>query len=466
LNQPPDRHALIVAVSNYRDAKLRALRAPGADARRLATVLGDPAIGGFDVAVAENEEQPQLARRIARFFANRRADDLLLLHFSCHGIKDERGELYLAATDTEVDLLSATALSASWLNEQISRSRARRSVVLLDCCFSGSFPFGARVRSGGTVDVGAHLEGRGRAILTASNSMEYAFEGDQRTGEGQPSVFTSAVVEALETGEADRDGDRWISVDELYEYVYARVREHTPSQSPNMMTTVEGALRIARSKYQPPVEAAPLGEELQSLLASPYVGARLGAVEELAALLRSPEPGLALAARQALEELAGDDSRRVSERVGSLLAERSREPGPPVEPVRAVAERQTSPSGLLLGQGPWTPLLAPTESVLLTATCVLDVWSVRESNVVLTDQRLLVERKGRIQKSIPHRALVSVAVKRTLAGNRSPLKRSTLVLFHRPGEGLPDERYKISQIVPDDAARSIGEYLEQQIRAG
>jgi hypothetical protein len=106
LNQPPDRHALIVAVSNYRDAKLRALRAPGADARRLATVLGDPAIGGFDVAVAENEEQPQLARRIARFFANRRADDLLLLHFSCHGIKDERGELYLAATDTEVDLLT------------------------------------------------------------------------------------------------------------------------------------------------------------------------------------------------------------------------------------------------------------------------------------------------------------------------------------------------------------------------
>ena len=55
------------------------------------------------------------------------------MHFSGHGIKDENGELYLAAKDTEVgDMLSATGISAAWLNDQIGRCRSKRVVVLLD----------------------------------------------------------------------------------------------------------------------------------------------------------------------------------------------------------------------------------------------------------------------------------------------------------------------------------------------
>jgi uncharacterized caspase-like protein len=55
-------------------------------------------------------------------------------------------------------------------------------------------------------------------------------------------VFTAAVVKALETGEADRDQDRWISVRELYDYVCDEVREITPNQRPNMLSHLEGEL--------------------------------------------------------------------------------------------------------------------------------------------------------------------------------------------------------------------------------
>src|SRR5260370_1141253 len=93
----------------------------------------------------------------------------------------------------------------------------------------------ARVLGDGAIrDVEGHLGGHGRAISTASSAMEYAFEGDEVTGEGRPSVFTAAVVKALETGEADRDQDRWISVRELYDYVCDEVREVTPHQRPNL----------------------------------------------------------------------------------------------------------------------------------------------------------------------------------------------------------------------------------------
>ena len=340
------RHALIVATATYSDPKLAQLRAPAADAERLASVLRDPEKGDFDVDVLVNEGQATLTRAIARFFRDRRPDDLLLLHFSCHGIKDDRGELFLAASDTELDLLSATGVSAAWLNDQISRTRSRRTVVLLDCCFSGSFPFGLRAR-GSSVDAPEQFQGRGRALITASSSMEYAYEGDELRGEGQPSVFTEAVVEGLETGRADLDGDQLVSIDDLYNYVYDCVKQRTPSQTPNKKSELEGPLYLARSSYRPPVEPARLDPELLARTEDRYAGIRHGAVQELTALLASSDPAVALAAREALERVVNDDSRQVSESAqaalrtaGETVTARDETPAAPVgaEPEIAPAE--------------------------------------------------------------------------------------------------------------------------------
>ncbi len=317
----PTRAALIVAIANYRDPKLQRLRAPAADAQALAGVLSDPSIGGFGVELAVDEDEAKLRRHLARFFSDRRPDDLLLVHFSCHGIKDASGELYMAAADTETELLSATGIPSRWFNEQIDRCRSKRIVVLLDCCFSGSFPFGVRTRAGEQVDVQQHLLGRGRVVITASNAMEYSFEGDDLSGHGRPSVFTEAVVEGLNTGEADRDGDRLVSVDELYEYVYDHVRQRTPHQNPTKLSSLEGPLYVARSSYERPVMPAPLPQELLDLARHPYADARLGAIEGLTSLLRSENRGIALSARRELERMTDDDSRKVAERATAALVD-------------------------------------------------------------------------------------------------------------------------------------------------
>jgi hypothetical protein len=149
--------------------------------------------------------------------------------------------------------------------------------------------------------------------------MEYSFEGDELSGAGEPSFFTAAVVEGLETGKADRDGDRLVSVDELYDYVYDRVRERTLNQSPTKLSSLEGPLYVARSRYEAPVEPAALPQDLMDLIQHPYSGARLSAVEELSTLLSSRNRGLALAGRLSLEQLARDDSRKVSDRVREVL---------------------------------------------------------------------------------------------------------------------------------------------------
>jgi ABC-type branched-subunit amino acid transport system substrate-binding protein len=316
------RRALIVATGAYGDEKFRQLRAPAADAERLAEVLGDPAIGEFVVDVALDEDESALRRRIARFFAQSNRDDVLLLHLSGHGVKDARGDLFLAARDTEIDLLEATALAASWLDEQITRSPSRRVLLLLDCCFSGRFPFNATARAGDSVDVPQRFQGRGRAVITATNATEYAYEGDRLSGDGHRSYFTDALIQGLKTGEADRDQDQWISVDELYDYIVDRV---VPTQTPTKKIALEGApLYVAHSNF---IRPAVLDSNIIALTEHPMSTVRLGAItDHLEPLMNNTaNAGMALAARQRLEQMVDDDSRRVAGHASKVLHERAQQ---------------------------------------------------------------------------------------------------------------------------------------------
>jgi len=246
------RSALIVAGSRYSDARLRQLRAPVSDAEQLAEVLADPAIGSFEVDVLLDQPEHLLRRKLAAFFGDRARDDLLLVHFSCHGVKDEDGSLYFATEDTDLGHLEASAVSAEFLNRLMNRSLSRQIIVLLDCCYAGAFGKGASARGGTGVELKERFNGRGRVVLTASTSMEYAFEGDDVTGSGSPSIFTKAIVEGLSSGTADLDGDGRVSVDELYEHIYDRVRDATPNQTPGKWTyDVQGDLFVASNPHGP-----------------------------------------------------------------------------------------------------------------------------------------------------------------------------------------------------------------------
>ena len=243
--------ALIIASSEYEDGELRQLRAPTQDAERLAAVLADAAIGGFTVRSMVNEPSHVLNLAVEDFFADRARDDLLLLYVSCHGVKDDDGRLYFAAGNTRLPRLGATAVAATFVSEQMARSRSRRIVLVLDCCYSGAFPKGFLARAPRRVDIKERFDGRGRAVLTASSALEYSFEGDRMTGKGIRSVFTHALVEGLETGLADLDHDGLVSVDELYDYVFDRVRAETPNQTPGKwMTDVQGKLYLAKARQR------------------------------------------------------------------------------------------------------------------------------------------------------------------------------------------------------------------------
>ena len=209
-------------------------------------MLAKPGIGGFEVATVVDAEAPQVMQRIEEFCDGRARDDLLLLAFSGHGILDERARLYFATTDTRVDRPRSTAVPAQFVHDVMEECRSRSQVLVLDCCNSGAF--GRGVKAGGAIGTGSRFEGRGRIVITASDALQFAFEGERIEGEPARSVFTGVLVEGLTSGEADRDGDGWITLDELYDYAFERVVETSPRQRPRKWAfDVEGRLVVARS---------------------------------------------------------------------------------------------------------------------------------------------------------------------------------------------------------------------------
>jgi len=124
--------------------------------------------------------------------------------------------------------------------------------------------------------------GRGRAVITASSAMEYAFEGDELADASgsTPSVFTSALVHGLQTGDADLDQDGRVALDELYDYIYDKVRAATPNQTPGKWTFgMQGELVIAR-RARPVTAPAPLPPELQEAADSLLASVRAAAVQD------------------------------------------------------------------------------------------------------------------------------------------------------------------------------------------
>src|SRR5215218_4862943 len=316
------RRALVVASYRYSDPGLRQLTAPAQDAEALASVLEDREIAGFEVATLVNEPHHVVGEAIADFYGKARRDDLTLLYFTGHGVKDDEGRLYLAMANTRRDALMFTAISAAQLNDAMDASPSRRKVLVLDCCYSGAFPAGRTAKADEGVQTLERFQGKGRAVLTASDATQYAFEGDDVRGSGTASVFTRYLVEALTTGAADLDEDGDIALDELYSYVRDRVVAEMPQQRPKKQEDVDGRILIARNVHWS------LPVHLQHAIESPIAAQRLGAVEGLAHLHRVGNDVVRAAVAGQVAVLAADDSRSVSSAASALLVQLGADGGP------------------------------------------------------------------------------------------------------------------------------------------
>ena len=233
---PVQRFALLIAAHDG-GADLPRLRYAGRDATRLADVLVD--VGGFQradiLSVVDGDAATvldlfnELEQRVQQ--AKARGDDVVVVaYYSGHA---QDGRLRLGKTTLEM----------RELRRRLETSSADVRLGFLDSCGAGAITRekGAVLAAPFVVRVDEDLSARGQVIIASSSADEVSQESDDIQG----SFFTHYLASGLR-GDADRDRDGRVTLDEAYAYAYGRTVAATAAtragaQHPTYAVELKGA---------------------------------------------------------------------------------------------------------------------------------------------------------------------------------------------------------------------------------
>ncbi len=245
----PRRYAILIGNSEFPEAAtLDALRCPPRDIQGMREVLLAPASQWFtDAELLLNEAHATVRNRIQRVFKQAAAHDQILLYYSGHGKLDQAGRLYLATKDTEEEYLETTSVELSLLRRLITNNPCKRVALILDCCHSGAAVADMQAKGHQAAVVAQRLDelAAGIHVLSATTASQQAYE---KEGDDY-SLFTKHLLEGLRHNRADMDGDGWVSINDLYDYVRQHVgREAAQTPRYKGVEVESGKYIIARAE--------------------------------------------------------------------------------------------------------------------------------------------------------------------------------------------------------------------------
>ena len=267
--------ALLIGVSEY-GAGIPPLLSALNDVEAMERVLRNPNLGNFtQVEQLLNPTSEDMRKAILNLFKNANKDDLLLFFFSGHGITNDNNHLYLATRNTSKDDFEATAVYTDFIQDQSKNCYCKRQVLILDACYSGAFANGWHTKSIG-LDIKKQLGSEGRVVLTSSSATQTSFAQEGAT----LSLYTQYLVEGIETGAADSDGDGNIYAQELHAYAKAKVQAVKPKMTPDIILDKEGYnILLASAPRNPEADYRKLVEQY----------AKNGELNEFAFLVLTPK---------------------------------------------------------------------------------------------------------------------------------------------------------------------------------
>ncbi|MEU8632621.1 caspase family protein [Amycolatopsis sp. NPDC048633] len=230
---------VLAGVSRYYDTYLPDLPVVTAGTDELHRLLAEP--GGVflneNITTLHNPSTLQLFESVQR--ASERASDTLLVYFSGHGLVSQKGELLLATPETKADR-TFTAAPYETVRDLISNSRAHRSVVILDSCFSGR-----ALEAMGPLDGLTAIPATYVITSTSSNRAAFAPADSSYT------QFTGSLIEVLREGIPGLG--ELLTVDDIYQQLFRRASEQEFPLPQRRMSNANGiGLALARNlAYQP-----------------------------------------------------------------------------------------------------------------------------------------------------------------------------------------------------------------------
>ncbi|QSJ18944.1 caspase family protein [Nostoc sp. UHCC 0702] len=255
-----NRWAFLVGVNRYIDPNFRRLNFCVDDVLVLAEKL--KALNYIVVCLHDRSERPNrfptcnnVVAELIEFCKNVKPDDLLLVHFACHG-KRVNDKPVLILNDTRLPILETTGLFLEEVQQHMgynSKAKqhmgAKRLVLTLDACHMG-------VETGRDVDDpefirNAYELAEGFALIAASTAQQKAQEWHGK----KHGVFTYYLLEALE-GKADMGNKKFVTVDDVKTYVLDKLKRWSAEnsgiiQEPTAYTEGLGAMILADYRTTP-----------------------------------------------------------------------------------------------------------------------------------------------------------------------------------------------------------------------
>ena len=175
--------------------------------------------------------------------------DLLLVHFACHGTLINNQPV-LIAQDTRYITLATKALSLAAIETQMRQSQASRLVLVLDACHTG-VEIGRDISSDPEFIRNAYDLAEGFALIAASTAQQVAQEW-QAMSHG---VFTYYLLEGL-GGKADQNNKGFVTINDLQTYVLNSLRRWNVqngglAQEPTARTEGLGDMILADYREHP-----------------------------------------------------------------------------------------------------------------------------------------------------------------------------------------------------------------------
>ncbi len=270
--------AFVVGIDSYTNGWGR-LSAGILDAKKMAHALKERGFAVNELYDA-NATGPSIVENLRKTARKTGKDDRFIFYFSGHGYT-EKSLFDGAETGYLVPVEGRSGDTSSYIpmeqirTEIMNNCRAKHVLVILDTCFSGSLLTRMSIQS---ASVGDYLGKRGIYGITAGMRDQPAVDG----------LFTNVLIEGL-GGNADYNGDRFVTFKELGMYAEANVKAKNRHQTPDYGTmygagqfvfAMSGAARelAAKTPGEPSVDyKAPTTDYAAIALAEEN---RLGAVEE------------------------------------------------------------------------------------------------------------------------------------------------------------------------------------------
>ena len=225
--------AVIVGVGRY--TSMPSLKFTDDDAYRFYSFLKSPEGGALPdnqiaVLVDEDATRANILRTMRQYFLKADANDVVLFYYSGHGIEG-------AFLPVDYDGFN-NKLRHEEIKQVFNESKAKHKLCIADACHSGTLTYNNNFAAKGPAPVSMQRyyqafedTNGGIALLMSSKAEELSLE-DHGLRQG---VFTYYVLQGLK-GQADKNGDYLVTIKELYNFVYAKVREYTANVQTPILT--------------------------------------------------------------------------------------------------------------------------------------------------------------------------------------------------------------------------------------